>query len=70
MYLTTNDTAMEFTLINDYQIYENMDIRLTASYIALWLDKSDDVWGNAKLNGRDPDSRDAWDISLAYVYSF
>lgn len=70
MYMTTNDMAMEFTLINNYKIYENMDIRLTASYIAMWLDKSDDVWGNAKLNGRSPDSRDAWDISLAYIYSF
>ena len=70
MYLTTNDTAMELCLINDYKIYENMNIRLTASYIALWLDKSDSVWGDASLNGRDDDVRDAWDISLSYVYDF
>ena len=70
LYLTTRDTALELSLINTYQIYDNLNARLTASYIALWLDKSNSVWGNSKMNGRSDDVRDAWDVSLAFVYDF
>ncbi len=70
LYLTTRDTALELSLINTYQIYDNLNARLTASYIALWLDKSSSVWGHSKMNGRSDDVRDAWDVSLAFVYDF
>ena len=68
MYLTTNDYALEIGLINTYKIYENLQVNLEANYVALWLDKSDDVWGRS-LAGRNS-TKDAWNISTLFIYSF
>lgn len=67
MYLTTRDYAMEVGLLNQYQIYENLAVNVEASYVALWLDKSDDVWGHA-LEGQE--INDAWNVSVLFIYSF
>lgn len=67
MYLTTRDYALEFGLLNEISIYENFTLNVEASYVALWLDKSDEVWGNA-LKGQDV--RDAWNVSMLFIYSF
>ena len=67
MYLTTRDYAMEVGLLNQYQIYENFSVNVEASYVALWLDKSDDVWGHA-LDGQE--INDAWNVSVLFIYSF
>ena len=67
MYLTTNDYALEMGLLNQWQIYENLALNVEAGYVALWLDKSDDVWGNA-LRGQE--INDAWNVSMLFIYSF
>ena len=69
-YLTTNDGLLEFNLVNSYQIYENLKFSLDFSYMALWLDKSDDVWGQSRINGRNDDVRDAWNITAGFTYTF
>lgn len=70
MYLTDKDSALEFGLTNVYKVYENLKIALDVGYIALWLDKSADTWGNAAINGRDDTVRDAWNANLMFLYSF
>ena len=70
LYLTTRDVAMEVGLSSYTKIYENMTVGLEASYIALWLDKSNDVWGASRMNGYRDDVRDAWNINFVYAYSF
>lgn len=70
MYLTDHDSAMEFGVTSVYKMYENLKIALDVGYIALWLDKSEDVWGSSKINGRDDTTRDAWNANLMFLYSF
>jgi len=70
LYLTTNDTAMEVGLTNSYKMYENFTVYLDAAYIATWLDQSDSVWGNTKMNGKSDQVRDPWNVNLSFVYQF
>ena len=70
LYLTTRDYALEFGLLNEYKIYDNLQVNLEASYLALWLDKSDDVWGQSLTGGDHRDIRDAWNVSVLFIYSF
>ena len=70
MYLTRNDTILECGIKNDYQISENLKFSLDFSSMALWLDKSDDVWGQSRINGRNDDVRDAWNITAGFTYTF
>lgn len=67
MYLTTRDYALEVGLLNQYQIYENFSVNVELGYVAMWLDKSDDVWGKA-LQGQE--INDAWNASVLFIYSF
>ncbi|MBQ3059309.1 MAG: outer membrane homotrimeric porin [Desulfovibrio sp.] len=69
MYLTTEDQALEIGLTNTYKMYENFLINLEADYVAMWLEDR----GNAKRIASKGDKnqvRDAWNINLAFVYSF
>lgn len=70
LYLTTRDLALELGLSSYTKIYENMTVGLEASYIALWLDQGDNVWGHSRMNGYRDDVRDAWNIAFVYAYSF
>jgi len=70
LYMTTNDTAMEIGMSNEYKMYDNFSVFLDASYISLWLDKSRSVWGNSRMNGRSDQERDPWDVNVRFVYSF
>ena len=70
LYMTTNDTAMEIGMSNEYKMYDNFSVFLDASYISLWLDKSRSVWGNSRMNGRSDQERDPWNVDLRFVYSF
>ena len=70
LYMTTNDTAMEIGLSNEYKMYDNFTVALDASYISLWLDKSRSVWGNSTMNGRSDQERDPWNVNVRFVYSF
>ena len=70
LYMTTNDTAMEIGLSNEYKMYDNFTVALDASYLSLWLDKSRSVWGNSTMNGRSDQERDPWNVNVRFVYSF
>lgn len=70
LYMTTLDHALEIGLRNVYQMYENFQIYFEGAYIATWLDHSDSVWGKSKMNGKNDEVRDPWNINLSFVYSF
>ncbi|MBQ3058807.1 MAG: outer membrane homotrimeric porin [Desulfovibrio sp.] len=66
LYMTTEDQALELGLTNSYQMYENFLVNLEASYLTLWME--DRGKSRAALEGKD--YRDAWNVNLAFVYSF
>lgn len=70
LYLTRNDSAMELNLRNEVKLYDNLSLFMDFAYLALWLDKSDSVWGRSRLNGRDDSVHDAWNVEATFVYSF
>ncbi len=70
LYMTTNDTALEIGLSNDYKMYDNFTVSLDAAYIATWLDQSKGVWGTSKMNGARDTERDPWNVNVRFVYSF
>ncbi|MDR3357459.1 MAG: outer membrane homotrimeric porin [Desulfovibrio sp.] len=70
LYMTTLDSALEIGLRNTYQMYENFQVYFEGAYIATWLDQSRTVWGNSKMNGKNDQVRDPWNINLSFVYSF
>ncbi|QTO39813.1 outer membrane homotrimeric porin [Desulfovibrio desulfuricans] len=70
LYMTTNDTALEIGLSNEYKMYDNFTVALDAAYIATWLDQSKGVWGTSKMNGRSDQERDPWNVNVRFVYSF
>ena len=73
LYLTTRDYALEFGLLNEYKIYDNLQVNLEASYIALWLDNSRDVWGGYHAGGRRyaaNSTEDAWNMNVSFIYKF
>jgi len=70
MYLTTKDQALELSLRNTYSMYENFDVIFEADYIAMWLE--DRGTGNRRINNPSDNNKvkDAWNLNLAFVYSF
>ncbi len=64
IYMTTKDSALEVGFTTEYQVYENLEIMLDTAYMALWMDKSNAVWGNAFS------ATDAWNVNASFVYSF
>ncbi len=61
MYLTTEDWALEFSLVSSYKIYENLTMNFEANYLILDMDQ--DLWG-------DHYSHDSWNVNTSFVYSF
>ncbi len=51
-------------------MYENFIVYLDAAYLATWMDQSKSVWGHSKMNGKDDEVRDPWNVNLSFVYSF
>ncbi len=64
IYMTTEDSALEFGLTTEYQIYENLNLIVDAAYIALWMSQEDHVWGDSFT------ATDAWDVKASFIYSF
>ena len=65
-YMTYSDTAVEFNLINTYNIYKNLTACLELSYIIADYDKDDHaVWA-----GRDDWSENGWSAMLNFAYKF
>lgn len=70
LYLTRNDGLLEVGLSNKYKMYENFTIYSSLYYDALFLDKSDSVWGHSCMNGENDRTADAWNASVTFVYQF
>lgn len=70
LYLTRNDSLVEFGLSTKYKMYDNFTIYVETNYDALFLDKSASVWGNSKMNGKSDRSADAWNTAVTFVYQF
>ncbi len=65
-YMTYSDTAVEFNLVNTYNIYKNLTACLELSYIIADYDKDDHaVWA-----GRDDWSENGWSAMLNFAYKF
>ncbi len=62
MYMTTTDSAWEFGLSSDYQIYDNLKLYVDMAYLV--LDFDEDTWGNNYT------ATDAFNINASFVYSF
>lgn len=71
-YLTTNDNLLEFNLVNQWQIYENLEINLELGYVVNMMDK--DTWQKSSYyDGTDNgkfEKQDAWKAQLTFAYSF
>ena len=68
----TNDGLLEFNLINQWQIYENLEANLELGYVVNMMDQ--DTWKkdgyyNGGGNGSF-DKKDAWKAQLVFAYSF
>ena len=74
IYLTTRDSATEFSLVNEWQIYKNLRMNLEGHYVMLNLDTSRGVWGRGPVASGgwvgNPNLRDAWQCNLSFYYSF
>ena len=71
LYLTKKDHVLDIGLDTTWTIYENLEVDLNANYIMLFLDKSDDTWGQALTGGGTcRDLRDAWNIHMLFRYHF
>ncbi len=64
MYLTTADSAFEFGLTSDYQIYENLKLYVDMAYLVLDFSQDKDVWNDTFT------ATDAFNINASFVYSF
>lgn len=69
VYLTTQDSALEFGLTTNYKVYDNLTLYSELSYMAMFMDKSDAVWGKGRSN-RSFQSHDPWNINVSFVYDF
>ncbi len=67
-YLTTKDGLLEFNLITDYKIYENLLIQLDMGYIANYIDNK--AWEKAGAHDSTFSKQDAWKAQINFHYSF
>lgn len=71
-YLTTNDGLLEFNLVNQWQIYENLEANLELGYVVNMMDK--DTWEKSGYNGGAGngsfEKQDAWKAQLVFAYTF
>lgn len=70
IYLTDKDYALEFGIVNQYKIYDNLSFNLEFGYVHLMMDRSDNVWGQAQTGSSGKGLRDAWNISGLLSYTF
>ena len=71
-YLTTNDGLLEFNLVNQWQIYENLEANLELGYVVNMIDKGTWVksaYYNGEGNGKF-EKQDAWKAQLTFAYTF
>ena len=67
--LGTTEGALEVSLSNTYQIYENLTMYAEVAYLKLFLD--DDLrWDSMGANGQKFEQGDAFNMNVAFQYSF
>ncbi len=66
-YLTTNDGLLEFNLVNEYKIYENLTANLELGYVVNMVDSK--TW-DRKWMETSTQRQDAWKAQLLFAYSF
>ncbi|MDE5831665.1 MAG: outer membrane homotrimeric porin [Desulfovibrio sp.] len=71
-YLTTNDSLLEFNLLNRFELYENFEINLDLGYVVNMYDQG--TWQrsgyyNGSGNGNF-EKQDAWKAQLIFAYNF
>ena len=78
LYMTTDDSILEFNLTSTYQMYENFKIIVDAGYLATWLStktkranfgEKKDFAGN-DIAGSKYGVSDPWNINVNFFYSF
>ncbi len=71
-YLTTNDGLLEFNLVNQWRVYENLELNLELGYIVNLMDQ--DTWQKGGYYGGAGngsfEKQDAWKAQLTFAYSF
>lgn len=70
LYLTTEDSLLEFNLITKYEMYENFEINFELGYMVNFFDE--DTWKKS-AGGRAGDTyskQDAWKAQLIFAYTF
>lgn len=68
LYLTTNDGLLEFNLLTNWQIYENLECVAELGYIANYIDG--DTWQKDYPGFGTYKKQDAWKASVYFQYSF
>ena len=67
--LGTTEGALEVSLSNTYQIYENLTMYAEVAYLKLFLD--DELrWDSMGANGQKFEQGDAFNMNVAFQYSF
>ena len=71
-YLTTNDGLLEFNLVNQWNVYENLEMNLELGYVVNMMDQG--TWqksGYYENNGNGKfEKQDAWKAQLTFAYTF
>lgn len=71
-YLTTNDNLLEFNLVNQWQVYENLEVNFELGYVVNMYDS--DTWEKSGYYGGAGngsfEKQDAWKAQLTFAYTF
>jgi hypothetical protein len=71
VYLTSNDSLVEFNLDNSYKIYENLTVNLDFGYIINCVDRGTWKRSGSWVGGANNwEQHDAWKTQLTFNYSF
>lgn len=71
LYMTTSDKVLEISTSTTFKLYNEFLVCIEGAYAALWLDTSADAWGaRHRLNQSIPQTRDAWNTNVSFVFSF
>lgn len=67
-YMTTEDSFVELSLMNQYKMYENFTIYGDLGYVVNCMDNS--AWSKAGNKDSSFNKQDAWKVQLSFMYNF